>query len=164
MALAEQREKIVKLQQQQVTIQKTIVAKQSQMLWICTSCTFANSVAKAQCEMCQTPRVPISNLSAKHKKRTFKPYVPEKGYAIDECISKIINKQQLPLKIKKFDPFWYMFKDKRATGGKRRWNGEYIVEGEKVYVRIIQNVLVVKTVTGWLNFLRWCEEKLGFQE
>jgi len=86
----------------------------------------------------------------------FLPYLPKKGSDIDHMVAKALNENLLDVDVKQVQ----IKNKKRRRDTKHK--GEYLVNGHRVHVRMLQGVLVVRVQNDWLNFVRFAQEQLGY--
>jgi len=86
----------------------------------------------------------------------FLPYLPKKGSDIDQLVAKALNDNLLDVDVKQVQ----IKNKKRRRDTKHK--GEYLVNGHRVPVRMLQGVLVVRVQNEWLNFVRFAQEQLGY--
>jgi len=86
----------------------------------------------------------------------FLPYIPKQGSDIDQVVAKALNDNLLDVDIKQLQ----IKNKKRRRDTKHK--GEYLVNGHRVHVRMLQGVLVARHLNEWLNFVRFVQEQLGF--
>jgi len=89
---------------------------------------------------------------------TFLPYIPKKDNDIDHAVAKALNENLLDIDVKQVQ----IKNKKRRRDTKHK--GEYMIHGDRVHVRMLQGVLVVRVQNEWVNFVRFVQERLGFED
>jgi len=94
------------------------------------------------------------------KQSQYLPYVPKKSDDVDQAVAKAVNGHSLDIEIRSVA----IKKKKRAHSAKAKHKAEYMIGGQRVHVRIIQGVLMAHQGGEWVNFVRFVQERMGFQE
>jgi len=104
----------------------------------------------------QEPIIQKKSSSEQKASFHFLPYLPKKGSDIDQLVAKALNDNLLDVDVKQVQ----IKNKKRRRDTKHK--GEYLVNGHRVPVRMLQGVLVVRVQNEWLNFVRFAQEQLGY--
>jgi flagellar biosynthesis GTPase FlhF len=89
---------------------------------------------------------------------TFLPYIPKKDNDIDRAVAKVLNENLLDVDVKQVQ----IKNKKRRRDTKHK--AEYVIHGDRVHVRMLQGFLVVRVQSEWVNFVRFVQERLGFED
>jgi len=84
--------------------------------------------------------------------------VPKKGNEIDQAVAIALNKNHLDVDVKQVQ----VKNKKRRRDAKHK--GEYLVNGHRVPVRLLQGVLHVRKEHEWVNFIRFAQEQMGYSD
>jgi len=92
------------------------------------------------------------------EKYQFLPYVAKKGNEIDQAIALALNKNHVDVDCKQVQ----VKNKKRRRDAKHK--AEYVVNGHRVPVRMLQGVLHVRVQNEWINFVRFAQEQQGITD
>jgi len=92
------------------------------------------------------------------EKYQFLPYVAKKDNEIDQAVALALNKNKVDVDCKQVQ----VKNKKRRRDAKHK--AEYVVNGTRVPVRMLQGVLHVRVQNEWINFVRFAQEQQGITD
>jgi outer membrane biosynthesis protein TonB len=92
------------------------------------------------------------------KEYQFLPYVAKKDNEIDQAVALALNKNKVDVDCKQVQ-----IKNKKRRRDQKH-KAEYVVNGHRVPVRMLQGVLHVRVQNEWINFVRFAQEQQGITD